>query len=899
MSKFLWSLMLALQLLSLTTLVLAKEVSPVHENSSAVFLTEGKELENLKEILDDPNGLQRLKALQEQGAFRNYLPSLDKAMAGKKWNSFQKNYQASLKGLQKRSSPTNLDKVIALLGQADKSEAATQIKQLFTIDPKATLSRFDAVLRVPFSEMKIGYFTGEFAPFHNGHLGVARSSLNQAGLDYVFLIPTPHATNDPKTKAFSSIEWGERIEFSTLGSASEPRIAVLPGLSSMVSSDLTSAPKLGGVLEEAFRILPKVKPWTHIMGADSLERVLYRNLIETDPRPRIVVSRPGIQDKPLPKGSNVKRVKPETQKPRSATYILQQIAAGEVPEDLSPGVYEKVKKTPRYEKIIQDYQNELSALSKIKRPEITKNSVYIIDPFTNENGLYTGDPRRPEDLDFVFRQLQEKPHPTVVHLPPDTDAAFVKTYESYIRKKNYNIRVAREIQDIPLKNRIRVLHSGIINETFKSGYLRQKLSSGQSIVIFDTSDTPLSPIVRKANLEILQETQKPLLPLKERVASPDFEKLNRTLSHFQKEIADRFGIKDVYIGGGSARAILDHIYFGKPLEMRDLDIFIVADRPVDFDYAKSIGSALGGEELGRFSEENLRPRPRSNPALPIPQRYEYNAGYGFFFIDEQTKKKSAIFDLSIYHTPNDLKLNGILDFDTIMIKLDSKQDLSSWARSLEVNQQLIPANQLHQSKKIVDPNGGYDSWTARRVKIENWDQIVREPGQVTIRLARSLGKIGATEFTPEDAAKLRTLLQADKTNNHLQFVRNLLKLFEDPTAAVELKILASVGTFGRISPTLQARLQNLTADQIKEKIQKATNIYGKMKNGPPREVWPLLSLIDDLPDSEKSLFIVELSKPALFPTYFSEPSPLPIKKKGCDPKFIRENLKKLLLQPAI
>lgn len=891
--------MLVLQLQLLKAPALAKEPTPIPANPSLPSLVEGKELQNLKEILDYPNGLQRLKSLQEQGAFRNYLPSLDKAMAGNQWESFQTNYKASLKKLQARSPASNLDKLIALLGQADQSEAVTQIKHLFAINSKATLSRFDAILRKPFSEMKIGFFTGEFAPFHNGHLGVARSSLAQAGLDYVFLVPTPHATNDPKTKAFSRLEWEERIAFSTLGSASEPRIAVLPNLSSLVPADQPGKPQLGDVLKKAFGILPKVKPWTHIMGADSFERVLHRNLIKTDPRPRIVVGRPGIKDAPLPKNSNVLRVKPETQKPRSATYILQQIAAGEVPEDLSPAVYERVMRTPRYEKIIEDYQNELSAIRKVKRPEITKNAVYIIDPFTNENGLYTGDPRKPEDLDFVFRQLHKRPHPTVVHLPKDTDAVFVSKYEEYLRSKNYNVRVVREIQDIPLSNRIKVFHSGIINETFKSGYLRQNLEAGQSIVIFDTSDAPLSPIVRKANLEVIRETQSPHLPIGERVASADFQKLNSTLSHFQQQIAERFGIKDVYIGGGSARAILDHIYFDKPLVMRDLDVFVVANRQVDFDYAKSIGSALGGEELGRFSEENLRPRPRANPSLPIPQRYEHNAGYGFFFIDEKASQKSAIFDLSIYHSPDDLKLNGILDFDTIMIKLDSKQDLSSWARSLEVNQQLIPADQLHQSKKILDPKGGYDSWVSRRVKIENWDHIIKEPGQVTIRLARSLGKIGATEFAPEDAARIRTILQGEKSDNYLQFVRNMLKLFEDPAAAVELKILASVGAFERISPTLQGKLQNLTADQIKEKIKKAENIYGKMKNGPPREVWPLLSLIDDLPDSERLRFITELSKPALFPTYFTQPTPLAITGHGCNSLSVVEKLGRLLSPAGI
>jgi nicotinate-nucleotide adenylyltransferase len=346
-----------------------------------------------------------------------------------------------------------------------------------------------------------------------------------------------------------------------------------------------------------------------------------------------------------------------------------------------------------------------------------------------------------------------------------------------------------------------------------------------------------------------------------------FKELNETLRYFQAKLNKEFGLESVYIGGGSSRAILDHIYFGKPLEMRDLDVFVVAGKEVVPEYARSIGMAAEGDELGRFSEENLRPRPRANPDLPVPERYAHNAGYGFFYLKEH-QGRELIFDLSIYHSQNDLKLNGIVDFDMVMIKLDHGQDLASWARTLQTNDELVPIEKLASTKKIVDHNNGYQSWVQKKFKVINWANVEADPSQVTIRVARSLGKIGISEVPEEDAARLRKLISSQAAGNNLQFVRNTLKLLEDKAAAEELKILASVGAFQTVSPQLQLKLQALKVDEIRLLLEKADNFYMGLSNAPPLDAQRLLMLIDDLPLVEKKVFFTELAKPALFPKYF-------------------------------
>ncbi|NUM41768.1 MAG: hypothetical protein HUU45_09080, partial [Leptospiraceae bacterium] len=74
--------------------------------------------------------------------------------------------------------------------------------------------------------------------------------------------------------------------------------------------------------------------------------------------------------------------------------------------------------------------------------------------------------------------------------------------------------------------------------------------------------------------------------------SPELTAISNRIEEFRANLAQHFGIKDIFVGGGSSRAILDHLYDGKPLEMRDLDIFVVAGREVTEDWARSIGQKL-------------------------------------------------------------------------------------------------------------------------------------------------------------------------------------------------------------------------------------------------------------------------------------------------------------------
>lgn len=176
----------------------------------------------------------------------------------------------------------------------------------------------------------------------------------------------------------------------------------------------------------------------------------------------------------------------------------------------------------------------------------------------------------------------------------------------------------------------------------------------------------------------------------------------------------------------------------------------------------------------------------------------HNAGYGFFWL-----KDSNIFDLSIYHSRGDLALNGILNFDMVMIPLKD-ETLESW---FDKNKDKS-VEQLLKRRLVVDEHGGYVDWLKKDGKLVNDLNIAADPHIVSIRLARSFAKIGRIGLP--DALK-ETLQQALERppKNRLQIIRNLEKMIEDKVAYSELKTLQSIGFF-KIYPEL---------DQILSKIQ--------------------------------------------------------------------------------
>jgi nicotinic acid mononucleotide adenylyltransferase len=247
------------------------------------------------------------------------------------------------------------------------------------------------------------------------------------------------------------------------------------------------------------------------------------------------------------------------------------------------------------------------------------------------------------------------------------------------------------------------------------------------------------------------------------------------------------------IGGGSARNLLDHLLFNKDINMRDLDIFVIAHQNINQTYADQLGQYLESQQIGQYSQTNLRPRPRGNPALSPLKQYHYNAGYGFFILSN-----SEIIDISIFHTIDDLKLNGILNYDKITIPLHQNETLLDWSKKIQPQ---LSIDSMIEQGLFLDPEHGYLDWTHHTYSSLNWSEVNRDPYQATIRIVRSLDKINSS-LSENDFNQIKQALKNTPISNNFQIIRNLLKLLEDPHPDLSLTTLAQMNVIRAWSPAL-------------------------------------------------------------------------------------------------
>ena len=269
--------------------------------------------------------------------------------------------------------------------------------------------------------------------------------------------------------------------------------------------------------------------------------------------------------------------------------------------------------------------------------------------------------------------------------------------------------------------------------------------------------------------------------------SEDLVQLSEWLEVLQAGLNDLTGIDTIWVGGGSARAILDHLYFGKPLEMRDLDIFVVADQEVTEEFVEKIGSHIESEEFGYFSRKDLRSRPRVPLDKPVLTRNHYVAGFGLFWL----RANGEILDLSVYHSKAELDLNGIFDIDTMMIPLRYPSSLKEFVEKAEE----FPYPVLVENGDVYDRYDGYEKWVTGEVNIVNWLDIEADPILKVMRVVRTLFKNNRSSFTKEETENFRHLLKNASVDNPLQMTRSLLKILEDKEALAELDLLQKIGLF--------------------------------------------------------------------------------------------------------
>lgn len=455
--------------------IASKKISAILENDK-----NGNPLQmsrNLLKLLEDPTWKAEFTSLVSLGLFSQQFKSFQSAYTNQ---TFLKSRNIN-------------ERVLGLLESASTADALNFLKLLSDLEPELIKSVLPKLIVK--KGLKVGYFTGEFAPFHKGHFGVAQTALDKGGLDLVFVIPTPHATNDPKTVKYSKLEWEERRTFAKAGTKKDSRIWLWPSV-----IDTSNKPTLVDQINSLEKFLNLKTPLTHIFGMDSFHRVLNRNLLETSTRPRIAVTRPGV---PIPDGqfgNAVQVLENVANEPVSATRILHQIAMTGTSDDVSPEVVKAVKQTKRYQKILTELvEAKTNAEAAIAPVGDIKTKTLIWDPRENHAGLYESEfPKMNQTHEQVIDRLEELGATELIVFTEDNRAPETKSWRKFAKSYsgNLEILVQEYYGNIPDTSRVMVVHSGVANENMKSGHFVERYRGTKGLIIYETADQPLSPLVK-------------------------------------------------------------------------------------------------------------------------------------------------------------------------------------------------------------------------------------------------------------------------------------------------------------------------------------------------------------------------------------------------------------------
>ena len=274
-------------------------------------------------------------------------------------------------------------------------------------------------------------------------------------------------------------------------------------------------------------------------------------------------------------------------------------------------------------------------------------------------------------------------------------------------------------------------------------------------------------------------------------------RLSSIVSAITTVLRDRFGLNRVWIGGGSAPALLDHLFGGNALRMRDFDLVMVADRPVDETLARQIGEAVDSPDL-QFLPRYVYPRQRSRCGEEL-----WLAGWGVLWTSHGIEV-----DLSIFHDHTALELNGLMNIDRIRIPLPAAMTLNDIAATMLSTGS---AQRTISHGFAEDPCGGYPSWVHRVPSIVAWNDIHASPIQCAIRIVRScVNKLHLFHLRADLADPLRAAIaNGRQRGDRFVRVRNLLKLFHDDRAAIELEMMHSLGAFDEWLPDLAELIERV------------------------------------------------------------------------------------------
>jgi hypothetical protein len=258
------------------------------------------------------------------------------------------------------------------------------------------------------------------------------------------------------------------------------------------------------------------------------------------------------------------------------------------------------------------------------------------------------------------------------------------------------------------------------------------------------------------------------------------------LQQIQEIIQKHVPSAKIYIGGGAARSLMDNQIRGLPLDIRDFDLQVTTNGPLNPTTAELIKKELMALS---FHQPEVA-SPTIDPAKEI------------FLNDGQRD-----LDISYFASEDALNRRGIYTVDTFKISLQKplKETLAL------VKKDGYPA--ALAKGLLRDPFAGYPHWTSSQVIPLPDAERVTFP-TLSVRTARTMTAMGVKEI-PADAKEWIARTKAESYSfQRKSWSKSFLRLLSGANPAAAVKLLVEMGGLQDWSPDLQEKLAKLSEADI-------------------------------------------------------------------------------------
>ena len=262
-------------------------------------------------------------------------------------------------------------------------------------------------------------------------------------------------------------------------------------------------------------------------------------------------------------------------------------------------------------------------------------------------------------------------------------------------------------------------------------------------------------------------------------------RLSSILASVSAALRDRYGLTRLYVGGGSALAMLDHLFSGAALRMRDLDMSSSPIGPSTASWRCASARRSTPPEL-RFLPKYVYARRRTRSA-----REPVVAGWGALW-----DAHGVEVDLSMFHDDSALELNGADERRSHPHSTAARQDV-------ERDRGGDPDDGVGRGR---NPRG-FGRRSVRRLRQlgatahpPSWPGMRFTPRPSNARCA-SCASAPARCTAPSPPRARRSSPRGDplgtRARRLLPARARLVKLLHDDRAVAELEMMHSLGTFSR------------------------------------------------------------------------------------------------------